>query len=188
MSDPMQQRPIDPPPPVDSAPKRTSPIVWLLLLAVLLALAWYFYNRNAVDVTDEAALPPPVTDIASPDAMTPGAATAPPVARKAAKPARKPEPPAVSSDREPQPIARLQPEYPPAAFRAGEEGTVVVRADIDAQGKPVSVTVATSSRSRDLDRAAVNAVRKWSFQPARRDGQAVAATVEVPIDFRLERQ
>ena len=41
------------------------------------------------------------------------------------------------------------------------------------------------SGSRDLDRAAVNAVRQWRFQPAQRDGQAVAGAVTVPIDFKM---
>jgi len=56
---------------------------------------------------------------------------------------------------------------------------------VGADGVPTSVEVAQRSGSRDLDRAAVNAVRQWRFQPAQRDGQAVAGAVTVPIDFKM---
>ena len=65
-------------------------------------------------------------------------------------------------------------------MRAGDEGTVLVRAEIDASGKPSNVELAKRSRSRDLDRAALAAVRNWTFEPAIRDGKAVASTVQVP--------
>ena len=60
-----------------------------------------------------------------------------------------------------------------------------VRVEVGADGVPTSVEVAQRSGSRDLDRAAVNAVRQWRFQPAQRDGQAVAGAVTVPIDFKM---
>jgi protein TonB len=41
--------------------------------------------------------------------------------------------------------------------------------------------------SRSLDRAASDAVRRWRFRPAVREGQAVAGTIQVPITFNLER-
>lgn len=45
------------------------------------------------------------------------------------------------------------------------------------------VEVARKSGSRLLDRAAVDAVRKWRFSPAMQDGRKIAAAVEVPVDF-----
>ncbi len=39
---------------------------------------------------------------------------------------------------------------------------------------------------RELDRAALEAVRGWRFQPAQRDGQPVPGSLVIPIDFRLE--
>lgn len=79
------------------------------------------------------------------------------------------------------------PVYPPAPLRSGIGGTVMVRAEVDAHGTPVRVSVESSSRNRDLDRAAQEAVRKWRFQPAQRDGQPVAASIVIPVDFKLER-
>lgn len=77
------------------------------------------------------------------------------------------------------------PEYPPSAMRNSAEGTVMVRVEVGADGMPTAVDVAQRSGSRDLDRAAVDAVRRWRFQPAQRDGQAVSGAVTVPIDFKM---
>ena len=79
------------------------------------------------------------------------------------------------------------PDYPVRAMRAGETGTVLVRVMVGPDGVPVDVDVGRRSGSRDLDRAAVDAVRRWRFQPAVRDGQPVTASVDIPIDFTLER-
>lgn len=91
---------------------------------------------------------------------------------------------AVPSDR-PMPIAGRSPPptYPPAALRRGESGSVVLRVDVDATGRPYGVTLVQRSGSRDLDRAATEAVRRWHFTPAMANGQAVPGTIEVPFDF-----
>lgn len=76
------------------------------------------------------------------------------------------------------------PDYPAAALRRGESGTVMVRVEVDAAGMPVNVSLDKRSGSRDLDRAAMDAVKRWRFQPAQREGQAVASSLVVPIDFK----
>jgi len=58
------------------------------------------------------------------------------------------------------------------------------RAEIGPDGVPVSVSVAKSSGSRLLDRAAADAVLRWRFQPAQLNGQPTVGTVMVPIEFR----
>lgn len=85
----------------------------------------------------------------------------------------------------PQPIPGQtpSPRYPARALRRRESGTVLVRAEIDPDGVPVSVSVERSSGSRALDRAAENAVQRWRFRPAQRDGQPTAGSVIVPISF-----
>jgi periplasmic protein TonB len=79
------------------------------------------------------------------------------------------------------------PRYPAAAMRRGVTGTVLVRVEVGADGLPTDVQVAQRSGSRELDRAAVDAVRDWRFMPGQRDGQPVASVVTIPIDFSLER-
>ncbi|QCW26743.1 energy transducer TonB [Lysobacter enzymogenes] len=77
-----------------------------------------------------------------------------------------------------------QPQYPAAALRRGEGGTVVLRVNVGADGKADQVALARRSGSRDLDRAAMVAVRDWRFKPATRNGREVASVVEQPVEFR----
>ena len=79
------------------------------------------------------------------------------------------------------------PRYPGAALRRGESGTVLVRVEVDTAGMPAGVALVQRSGSRDLDRAAMEAVRAWRFQPAQRNGQAIAASLVIPIDFKADR-
>lgn len=104
----------------------------------------------------------------------------------AAAPAPRPEaaPPAVA-DATPVPISSPAPRYPRAALRRRQTGTVQVRVDVGPDGVPTSTSIVASSNSRDLDRAAVEAVRRWRFRPAQSDGHPVAGSVVVPISFTL---
>ncbi|HZH42595.1 MAG TPA: TonB family protein [Lysobacter sp.] len=89
----------------------------------------------------------------------------------------------------PRPIASASPppRYPAQALRRGESGTVLLRVAVGADGVPTEVAVANGSGSRLLDRAAVDAVRRWRFTPATANGEPVADTVQVPIEFRADR-
>lgn len=78
------------------------------------------------------------------------------------------------------------PEYPWAAQQRGEQGTVLVEAWVRTDGSVGEARVHRSSGVEDLDRAATQAVRRWRFEPARRDQAPVATWVRVPIRFRLE--
>jgi protein TonB len=77
------------------------------------------------------------------------------------------------------------PAYPPRSKRLGETGTVLLRVVVDENGRPESVDVATSSGFARLDRAALDAVRRWKFVPAKQGGRAVKAAVLVPLEFQL---
>ncbi len=86
----------------------------------------------------------------------------------------------------PVPLSRPAPAYPAEAMRKNETGTVHLLITVDASGEPVEVKVKRSSRSRALDRAAVQAARRWTFRPAQQDGRPVTGSIEVPITFTLE--
>lgn len=88
---------------------------------------------------------------------------------------------------QPQPVTlrithRVEPEYPPASRRAGEEGTVHLSVMVDGAGRAREVLVSQSSGSTRLDRAAQDAVRKWRFT---RHQQADAIRTSITITFRL---
>lgn len=78
------------------------------------------------------------------------------------------------------------PAYPRAAQRAGITGTVLLQVLVGIDGRPLEVTVLQGSGNRDLDAAArTQVLRRWSFQPAMKNGQAVQANGMVPIEFKL---
>lgn len=79
-----------------------------------------------------------------------------------------------------------EPRYPASARIRGVEGETVLRVLVAADGQVRSVAIATSSGHRELDQAAVSAVRTWRFQPAIEQGKTVAAWVQVPVVFRLD--
>jgi protein TonB len=116
----------------------------------------------------------------------------------AAAPAAPPAPAAPAAAAAPAPVAVVPPRfdaaylsnplppYPSAAKRMGEEGRVLLRVQVGADGKPTDVTVVKSSGFPRLDESARDTVlRSWRFVPARQGDQPVAGAVKVPIDFTL---
>ncbi|GAB5341510.1 energy transducer TonB [Pseudomonas fluorescens] len=77
------------------------------------------------------------------------------------------------------------PEYPSLAQRRGWEGTVLLRVHVLASGKPGEVQVQKSSGRQQLDDAALAAVKRWSFVPAKQGDVAQDGWVSVPIDFKI---
>lgn len=78
------------------------------------------------------------------------------------------------------------PAYPSMSKRRGEQGTVMLRVFVNAEGGAERVQVRASSGYERLDQAAHDAVHRWRFVPARQGDRAVAAWVLVPVKFTLE--
>lgn len=78
-----------------------------------------------------------------------------------------------------------KPIYPNIARRQHWEGRVMLRVQVSAEGSSDSVRVQHSSGHEELDEAAVEAVRKWRFIPAKRGDTPVSCSVLVPIIFTL---
>ncbi|MDA8231771.1 MAG: energy transducer TonB [Magnetospirillum sp.] len=78
-----------------------------------------------------------------------------------------------------------RPHYPRLARERGWEGVVVLLVEVGTDGAPAAVTVKCGSGHTILDQAAVDAARRWRFAPAHKNGQAIAARVEVPVRFSL---
>jgi len=81
----------------------------------------------------------------------------------------------------------VNPPYPRDALRRGEHGTVLLRVLVGIDGLPKQVTIARSSGSPRLDRAALDAVQQWRFRPVQVNGVAVPASGLVPVAFNLDR-
>jgi protein TonB len=78
------------------------------------------------------------------------------------------------------------PAYPSLSRRMKEQGRVILRVLVNVAGEAQDVEVRMSSGSERLDRAAMDAVRRWRFAPARRGAETIAAYALVPIVFQLD--
>lgn len=81
---------------------------------------------------------------------------------------------------------RYKPAYPEEARARRLEGTVLLLVSLDASGRVTEAAIRRTCGHGSLDRAALRAVRSWRFDPARQNGTAIAAQVEIPIRFRFE--
>jgi protein TonB len=119
---------------------------------------------------------------AAPSGAEPGSLAAAPAA-PAARPAPL-VPPSFDADY----LHNPTPRYPPAAARLRESGRVLLSVAVSAAGMPERVEVATTSGSPRLDQAAIETVKRWRFVPARQGDKPIAASVTVPLVFRLDEQ
>ena len=76
--------------------------------------------------------------------------------------------------------------YPRTSVRLGEQGTVLVRLVVDAQGLPTQVNVHKSSGHPRLDEQALQALWAARFAPYTRNGQALPWTAIAPLEYSLE--
>lgn len=128
-------------------------------------------------VVKQAPKPQPKPVEAPPPAPAPVAAPAPP-----APPAPAPVTPASANAAY---LKNPAPEYPQMAQRRGWEGTVLLRVEVLPSGKPGQIQLQKSSGRDALDAAALAAVKRWSFVPAKQGDVPQAGWVSVPIDFKL---
>ena len=71
------------------------------------------------------------------------------------------------------------------ARRQRQQGTVLFDVQVGADGRAASVKLKHSSGFPLLDQAALEAVRRWTFEPARTGGIPISSHVEVPVRFAL---
>ena len=81
---------------------------------------------------------------------------------------------------------QVKPRYPESARRAGVQGVAMLRVRVLESGRVGDVIVEQSAGFRDLDFAAVDAVKKWLFEPARRGKEPVSVWVLLPVKFQLQ--
>jgi periplasmic protein TonB len=84
----------------------------------------------------------------------------------------------------PKALYAPDPEYSEEARKAKYQGTVVLWLVVDASGRPQQIRI-QRALGMGLDEKAIEAVKQWKFDPARRDGQAVPVMINVEVNFRL---
>ena len=93
---------------------------------------------------------------------------------------------APGADRQARPASgNAPPEYPWTARAQGHQGRVILSVWVDADGDADRLDVLQSSGYPTLDRAAMEAVGRWRFRPARRGGVETGSLLYVPVVFRL---
>jgi TonB family protein len=84
----------------------------------------------------------------------------------------------------PRAIYSPDPEYSDQARKKKFQGTCVLGLIVGADGNPRDIRV-TQRLGKGLDEQAITAVKKWKFEPGRKDGQPVAVQINVEVTFRI---
>lgn len=83
-------------------------------------------------------------------------------------------------------VKRKNPTYPAKAARDGQEGWVTLNYAVNEQGKVEEVVVIDSSGNRAFEKNAMRAVKKWRYEPAKKNGEVVyACQNKVRLEFFL---
>lgn len=160
---PIPPKPVEPikePPPVEKKKPEIKPPPVLKPKAVLKA------EKPAAETINTVAAPPP-----------------PPPPPKVEAPAPEPvvQPPRVDAKQKDNP----PPDYPAAARRMGQQGTVILEVFILTNGSVGEIRLKTSSGHTRLDEAAIEAVKKWRYLPATRGDKPIDYWYTQPVKFVL---
>jgi len=91
----------------------------------------------------------------------------------------------VTRSARPQGGYQVRPSYPSTALRQGIQGTTLLKVHVLIDGRVGDVLVQQTAGHPDLDQAAIEAVRRWRFEPARRGNDPVAMWVLLPVEFQI---
>ncbi len=89
-------------------------------------------------------------------------------------------------DEPPRVLVKLPPFYPLGAKARGIEGVVDLVFIVGADGAVGNIEVVSSHPGEIFAESAVNAVKRWKFEPGKKDGKPVVTRIRLPIRFELE--
>jgi len=89
-------------------------------------------------------------------------------------------------DDPPVAITPIRPVYPEIAQEAGIEGVVIVQAFIDEKGRVKDTLILKGVPNTGLDEAAMEAIRKTRFRPAKQRERPVGVWISIPVNFKLK--
>jgi protein TonB len=176
-------RPKDPPSPAKAEPAPPPPLPIAATAAPISPAP--VDSTPALVPSDTGALTglPTTTIVPSVPALGPPTTASPPVSAAARPSTVAPE--GLAQYARPQGGYQVRPSYPAAPRRLGIQGTTMLRVQVLADGRIGDVRVQESAGHPELDDAAVDAVRRWRFEPARRGAEAIAMWVLLPVEFKL---
>jgi len=91
------------------------------------------------------------------------------------------------ADRDAVPLVRINPEYPMRARQRGVEGWVTIQFTISKAGTVINPVVVASQPRKVFNRSALQAIRKWKYNPKIKDGVAVVRPGQkVTLEFSME--
>lgn len=131
--------------------------------------------------------PTPPLAVGQEAAAQPPAPPAPPAPAPVAAAPKAPAGPAEVGDLGARILSFTPPSYPLESRRNMEEGTVTLGLLVGTDGRVAEITVANSSGFPRLDKAALEAVRKWRWTPMMRGGEAVMLRGFLKIPFNLKK-
>jgi TonB family protein len=82
----------------------------------------------------------------------------------------------------PMPIKKPLPEYPPSAVDFDVEGQMIVQVTVTPDGKVTHPRIVEALPAPSLSYAALEAMRRWEFQAARKDGERVESTFTIALN------
>ena len=128
--------------------------------------------------------PPPVAKAAS---AAPAPASTKPVTRQApASSAKTTEPSTQLPSADAAGLNNKAPVYPMLSRKRKEQGTVWMLLLVSKDGLVTELKLKKTSGFDRLDQAALQAVKKWKFQPALKQGQPIDYWYELPLKFSLQ--
>jgi periplasmic protein TonB len=136
-------------------------------------------SQRALTQNEAPALDPNLASGAQPGELPGVAASSPNVAPPPAEAPVK----AGGKVEDPKLISSVMPVYPASARAAHMEGDVVIDTEVDKNGTVVRVKAVSGPLI--LRQAALDAVRRWKYQPSKLDGQPVSVELMVTVKFRL---
>ena len=92
----------------------------------------------------------------------------------------------VTQPKAPHYLNNPKPVYPMRARKKRQQGTVVLKITVSIKGKPTEISIVSSSGHKQLDDAAKQSVKNWTFISARKNNLPVEGTVQLPISFKLD--
>jgi len=80
---------------------------------------------------------------------------------------------------------KIMPNYPKRALKLQQDGVVYLRILVSNDGLPEEIIFTQKSQYNSLNKAALNAVSQWKFQPMIINGHKSKMWVNVPIEFKI---